>query len=242
MTRKSTNAALAAVRAKRARLGIVPEFEPVRVRPRHDGWLPERQRAFLDALAESGCVDAACARVGMSPQSAYALRRRPDAERFRTAWDAALDLAVRRLGDAAFSRALHGVARPVFFQGEQIGERRYFDERLTMFLLRYRDPTRYGAWLDRMEAHRQPDAAAQAFDRLARDAVEDARADQQGRPRKKRAPFALQRVVEPGQYEAEAEAAAEAARAAAARCNVESESRGDAPRVPPGDAPTGDVS
>jgi len=128
------------------------------------------------ALAECACVDEACRRVGRSPSSAYALRRRPDAQGFRVAWDAALDYGVRRLTDAAFSRALNGVARPVFFQGEQIGERRYFDERLTMFLLRYRDPVRYGAWLDRTEARRHPDGAALglalAVDRIPDDALE----------------------------------------------------------------------
>ena len=60
---------------------------------------------------------------------------------------------------AARARALPAVATPVFYQGEQIGERRRFDERLTMFLLRYRDPTRYGAWLDGYEARRHPDGA-----------------------------------------------------------------------------------
>ena len=45
--------------------------------------------------------------------------------------------------DEAWSRALNGVARPVFYQGEQVGEYRHYDERLTMFLLRYRRPHRY---------------------------------------------------------------------------------------------------
>src|SRR5436853_411861 len=35
--------------------------------------------------------------------------------------------------------------------------RRHFDERLTMFLLRYRDPVRYGRWLDRCEARQHAD-------------------------------------------------------------------------------------
>lgn len=38
--------------------------------------------------------------------------------------------------------------RPLFYKGEQVGEWREYDERLTMFLLRYRRPARYGAWLD----------------------------------------------------------------------------------------------
>jgi hypothetical protein len=134
-------------------------FDPVPTAYRHDGWTPDRQHDFIVALAESGCVTEAAKAVGMTTRGAYRLRARPDASAFRQAWDIALDYAIRRLTDAAFSRALHGVSRPVFYQGEQIGERRHYDERLTMFLLRYRDPTRYGAWLDGYEARRHPDGA-----------------------------------------------------------------------------------
>lgn len=128
-----------------------PEFEPAQTRPRFDGWTAERQATFIQALAESACVTEACAAVGMSPRSAYALRARADAVSFRQAWDAALDYGIRRLSDAVLARAINGVAVPVFFQGEQVGEKRYYDERLAMFLLRYRDPLRYGKWLDRRD-------------------------------------------------------------------------------------------
>ena len=151
-------------------------FTPVAVRARHDGWTPERQHGFIAALAESGCVLEACAAVGISPKSAYALRARPDASTFRQAWDVALDYAIRRLGDAALGRALHGVSRPIFYQGEQIGERRHYDERLTMFLLRYRDPVRYGAWLDGMEARRHPDGAAITLARALNNVLDAAHA------------------------------------------------------------------
>jgi hypothetical protein len=149
-------------------------FAPALRRSRRDGWTPEKQAAFIDALAESGCVNEACARVGMSPSSAYALRRTIEAASFRAAWDAALDYAIRRLSDAAFSRALHGVARPVFFQGEQIGERRYYDERLTLFLLRYRDPLRYAKTLDEMIYSGVQEGAAFRLFRASQQAQEDA--------------------------------------------------------------------
>jgi hypothetical protein len=68
-------------------------FAPVPVRYRRDGWTPRRQRRFIAALAESGCVLAACRRAGKSAESAYRLWRRPDAAGFRAAWDAALRLA-----------------------------------------------------------------------------------------------------------------------------------------------------
>lgn len=138
----------------------VPAFGPVPLRYRHDGWTPDRQLAFVEALAGCGCVDEACKTVGMSRNSAYALKRRHDAQAFRLAWDAAMDYAVGRLADAAMSRAINGVAVPVFHNGEQVGERRYYDERLTMFLLRHRDPVRYGQWLNRMETRQPQDAPA----------------------------------------------------------------------------------
>ena len=147
---------------KRTDSSLPPEaqdFIPAEPRPRHDGWSPEKQHDFIAALAASGCVTEAAKSVGMTTKSAYRLRARPDASYFRQAWDVALDFAIRLLGEAAFSRALHGVSRPVFYQGEQIGERRHYDERLTMFLLRYRDPVRFGAWLDGYEARRHPDGA-----------------------------------------------------------------------------------
>lgn len=132
---------------------IIP-FAPVARRPRHDGWTAARQIAFIEALAETGCVEEACKHVGMGHVSAYRLRRHPDGGLFRAAWDAALDYALHRLEQAAIGRALNGVPRPVFYRGQQVGEWRQFDERLAMFLLRYRRRARYGAWLD------GPDAAA----------------------------------------------------------------------------------
>jgi len=140
-----------------------PAFEPVPTRPRLDGWTPRRQADFIQALAESACVSEACRAVGMSERSAYALRARADAISFRNAWDAALDYAIRRLSDAVLSRAINGVAIPVFFHGEQIGEKRFYNDRLAMFLLRRRDPVRYGDWRDRLEWHGHPEAQAIEF-------------------------------------------------------------------------------
>ena len=117
---------------------------------RHDGWTVDRQTRFLTALAASGCVREACAAAGMSYGSAYKLRSRPSATAFRMAWDAALDCAMSRLESAALSRAIDGVPRPIFHKGEQVGEWRYHDERLAMFLLRYRRPHRFGSQFDHL--------------------------------------------------------------------------------------------
>ena len=150
-------------------------IDPVPVRTRLDGWTPERQRDFIEALAACGVVAEAAARVGMSARSAYKLRARPGARSFREAWEVAVDSAMERLADAVFARALHGVSRPIFYQGEQVGERRHYDERLAMFLLSRRAPDRFGCWIDRREVRCDADehgaALAEALDRVAADAL-----------------------------------------------------------------------
>jgi hypothetical protein len=123
-------------------------FQPVPVRPRHDGWTAERQIAFIEKLADCGSISAAAKHVGMSRESARKLRRRPCGRAFRDAWDAALDCDYAEVEESAMQRSKNGVARPVFYKGEQVGEWRQHDERLTMFLLRFRRRHRFGPEAD----------------------------------------------------------------------------------------------
>lgn len=97
---------------RRKRRGTLPMFTPVpRLRERHDGWTPERQRHFIEALADTGSVRAAAHRVNMTPESAYQLRRHPEAHEFRKAWEAALALGVQRLEDVAPFRFAQQIGR-----------------------------------------------------------------------------------------------------------------------------------
>jgi hypothetical protein len=123
-------------------------FTPVPVRPRRDGWTVERQIAFVEKLADTNSITAACKHVGMSRESVRKLRRHPAGGDFRDACDAALDCGYADLEEAAAERAKNGVPRPIFYKGEQVGEWRHFDERLTMFLLRFRRRHRFGAGVD----------------------------------------------------------------------------------------------
>ncbi len=114
------------------------DFAPVpRRTARHDGWTPERQRAFVAALADTGSVSRAAAQVNMASEGAYQLRRQPGAEGFRAAWSAALDFGVARLKDIALERAVEGALVPVLTGGRLIGYRRVFNDRLLMFCLRH---------------------------------------------------------------------------------------------------------
>src|SRR3546814_15381884 len=56
------------------------EWVPVLRKRRKDGWSPDKQRAFIEVLADTGSVATAAQRVGMSESSAYRLRRSPGAE------------------------------------------------------------------------------------------------------------------------------------------------------------------
>ena len=124
--------------------GQLPTFSPVpRKCTRHDGWTPARQSAFIEALADTGSVHAACKAVNMSSEGAYALRRQPGAESFRKAWERALDLGVQRIEDVAMDRALNGVDEPLYSYGKLIGTRKRYNDRLLMFMLRNRAPERF---------------------------------------------------------------------------------------------------
>jgi hypothetical protein len=124
--------------------GELPRFTPVpRQSPRHDGWTEERQIAFIEALADTGSVEAASRAVGMSARGAYHLRRQSGAESFRAAWEAALQLGVARIEDVVMDRALNGVEEPVYSYGKLVGTRRRYNDRLLMFILRNRAPERF---------------------------------------------------------------------------------------------------
>ncbi|MET0370373.1 MAG: hypothetical protein ABW039_03245 [Sphingobium sp.] len=88
---------------------IAIAFTPVPLaRHRHDGWTPNTQRRFVDALGALGSVGQAARAVGMTRASAYRLRARAGAESFAAAWDRALDIGRSRMFDIAMTRALDG--------------------------------------------------------------------------------------------------------------------------------------
>lgn len=121
------------------------DFTPVpRKCERHDGWTPERQRGFIEALAAYGSVTAAAQAVGMSTEGAYHLRAQDAVGDFTQAWAKALEIGCLRLVDVAIERAINGVPVPVIYRGEVVAERRWHDNRLLMFLLRQHMPARYG--------------------------------------------------------------------------------------------------
>ena len=121
------------------------KFDPVpRERDRADGWTAEKQIAFIEALSETGNVSGAARSVGMGTTSADNLRDEPGAASFAGAWDAAQRTGFARLQDIAMDRAINGVAVPHYYKGELVGEGRWFDNRLLMFMMRQTMTRRYG--------------------------------------------------------------------------------------------------
>ena len=113
-----------------------PGFDPVPLRYRVDGWTPERQRAYVEHLAETLSPEAAAALVGMSAESVRRLRRRPGAEGFSAACDAALRKGLSERGRAALiDEAVNGRLVRRFYHGELISEERIRSPRLLLALI-----------------------------------------------------------------------------------------------------------
>ena len=140
-------------------------FEPQPSR-KTGGWSADRQREFIQALAEGGTIHVAAHTSGLSARSAYGLRVRSPA--FAAAWDTAQQLAVGRLSALAFDRAIHGRIEQVYRDGDLVAERRVPNDRLLMWLLARLDPKRFAApWERAKDDAADPQADGQAaFPRL----------------------------------------------------------------------------
>jgi hypothetical protein len=131
-----------------------PSFEPVQTNSsRRDGWLPERQSAFIAALNAMGAVAPAARAVGMSPRSAYKLRARPDAASFARAWDEALVTGRQHAFEIAIENAVHGVLVPRYYRGKQVGSVRRPDYRLLLAALRVPPPKQQSCEIDTTSAN-----------------------------------------------------------------------------------------
>ena len=115
--------------------------ESFRARYRDDGWTPEAMEGFIIGLIETGSVRRAADRVDRHVSTAYKTRAR--VPEFARAWDAARRMAYARLRDEAMERALQGGYEQVWNNGEMVGVKRVFNDRLLINLLnhlRHEDP------------------------------------------------------------------------------------------------------
>ncbi|MEA3045644.1 MAG: hypothetical protein QOH47_3482 [Sphingomonadales bacterium] len=163
--------------------GNIPDFEPIPLPYRHDGLTPDKQREYVEALADSGVAREAAARIGVSEQAVGRARRRADARSFDLACEAAVRIAARRIRSIAFERAIEGTIRRHYYHGELKSEERVYDNRLLVYLL------------GKLDRQLEPPAEAEA---VAADWEPWMEAIEQGLP-------APPEPVEPEDYEAEDE-------------------------------------
>lgn len=123
-------------------LGFAPYLHRA---PRRNSITPDRQRAFIAALAATGIVTQAARSIGASLEALYRLRNQPGAEGFAAAWEAAIDRGIARLEDCALERAIAGEERLVVRGGEVVARWVRHDTTLLMFLLRQRRGQRWAA-------------------------------------------------------------------------------------------------
>lgn len=110
-------------------------FEPVPTRKHVAGWTADRQRAFIEQLAATGSVTQAANHVGLSVQSAYRLRGRPEAQDFDLAWRKALRRAGSYLMGVALDRAINGSRRELWKDGKIVATQIVPSDRLLMFAI-----------------------------------------------------------------------------------------------------------
>ncbi|MDF2637188.1 MAG: hypothetical protein K0R64_172 [Novosphingobium lindaniclasticum] len=174
--------------------------------PRANSITPERQRAFIAALAASGIVTQAARAIGASMEALYKLRALPGAEGFARAWNLAVDRGMMRLEDCALERAIRGEERPVVSGGEVVATWTRHDTQLMLFLLRQRLPERYGD--PHRDSRRDPRPGDPLYERIRAEieasypSLEDVRASIQDRIAGLRAQVEARKAAEAAQVAA----------------------------------------
>ena len=113
----------------------------------HDDKIPHpKKAAFLAALAEVGNITQAAEIAGIDRKTHYIwMKNDPD---YSAAYEAAMEQAADRLEQEARRRAVEGVAKPVFYQGRQVGVVQEYSDTLLIFLLKGARPEKYAERYD----------------------------------------------------------------------------------------------
>ena len=137
-------------------------FLPINVHHRHDGWTPDKQWSFVEALARTASVTQAVRTVGMSTKSAYRLRNHPEAAEFRAAWDAALQQAWGMIDQTVLERVINGERESIERNGYLVAERhKPCSDRLLIHVLGMRERAQVAARAERAAQHKKDLAEAQ---------------------------------------------------------------------------------
>lgn len=99
------------------------------------------RHTFLETLRDTANVSAAARAASVNRRTVYSWRdENPD---FAADWDEALEEATDALEAEARRRALDGVAKAVFYQGEECGTVQEYSDTLMTLLLKAHRPDKY---------------------------------------------------------------------------------------------------
>ena len=127
-----------------------------------DGWTGPRQKRFLEAIADGETVRDACGHVCLSPQSAYAFRRRPKGRAFDLGWKAADLLAREKIAADLLARATDGQTVEITRPDGSVVTKHSYDNRLAVQMLNRLD--RYADASERTEPGHAARLVAGEFD------------------------------------------------------------------------------
>lgn len=143
-------------------------------KPRHNQWTRRKMVLFLRELAACQSVSQAARAVGMSRQSAHALRNRLSGTPFSLGWEMALEAGMHQLAHAMMDRAVNGEEVQHYYHGELVGTSRRYDNRLAIWLMQ--NPWKVG----RQQVARE--YVSEAFDRMLERIEWDSLDWQEGEP------------------------------------------------------------
>jgi hypothetical protein len=105
------------------------------------------RKTFIATLAEFCNVSEAAREAGIGRTTAYEWRE-ADPE-FAAAWDAAEQVAADKLEREAWRRAVEGVDKPIYYQGDKIDTCKEYSDRMLEILLKGHRPEKF---VDRIKA------------------------------------------------------------------------------------------
>ena len=103
--------------------------------------LSPKEILFLDLLSEGVSVCEACERADIPRRSVYNRRRADQA--FREQWDESLRMATDMLEGEADRRGRDGWGEDVYYQGQVVGKRMRYSDRMLIFRLKALKPEMY---------------------------------------------------------------------------------------------------
>jgi hypothetical protein len=112
------------------------------MRPRHDGFTPERRRAFFEVVTKTGCISDGCRAAGISRTTVN--RWRDKDPEFARKLEAALAMASANIDMLAWERGVTGIEEPVIHYGKQVGTRIKRSDSIFRMILMASNPGKYG--------------------------------------------------------------------------------------------------